>query len=194
MTVTGIANKALIDLRESPISDLEEGTVRANAIGRVIESAIDTVLMAFEWSCALYRKELSLDPTAGQRYDYAYYLPSDPYCLKVVKVIEPSTGWMIRGRRIETDADSVTIEYIRRITNEAEISPWIIDAIAKQTAMKAAPLITGDPQIQQRLTAEYQMELLQAKRVEAEQMPDQEGSAWWDERLEETEYKTGWRL
>lgn len=194
MTVTGIANKALIDLRESPINTLEEGTVRANAIQRVIESAIDTVLMAFEWSCALYRKELSLAPDSGLRYDYAYYLPSDPYCLKVVKVIEPSTGWMMRGRKIETDADSVTIEYIRRITIEAELSPWVIEPIAKQTALLAAPLITGDPQIQQRLAAEYQFALVEAKRVEAEQMPDEEDPPLWDERMEETQYKTGWRL
>lgn len=184
MTVTRIINRAAIDLREKPISSLEDGTPVANAFARVIDESIDDVLMEYEWSCAWYRAELSQSPQAGILYDHVFMWPSDPYCLKIRKVVEPLERWKLRGRFIEADADKVVIEYTRRLVNENEISPWVIPAIAKMVAARACPLISADPGLMQRVSAEYQIALLQAKKNEAEMLPDEPDAELWDSRME----------
>lgn len=184
MTVTGIVNKALFYLREKAISSLTEGTTRSNIVQRVVESAMDEVLMEYEWSCAYYRARLSLTGDSGVLYDNVFRLPADPYCLKIRKVESPTTGWKRRARFIETDADEVVIEYTRRIANERDLDAWLIEPMARCIAYQAAPGLTNDKQVQADLQALYQMALLNAKRNEAEQMPDEEPPDLWDERLE----------
>lgn len=184
MTVTGIVNKALFYLREKAISSLTEGTTRSNIVERVVPSAMDEVLMEYEWSCAYYRATLSLTGDPGVLYDNVFRLPSDPYCLKIRKVEKPISNWKRRARFIETDSSEVVIEYTRRITNEADLDAWLIEPMARCIAYQSAAGLTNDKRVQAELQGLYQLALLNAKRNEAEQMPEDDPPALWDERME----------
>lgn len=163
-----VCNMALDRLGEDPITALTDAIKTAEACNRNYEQARDEVLQAWSWSSARYRKALTADTTAPEwGWDYRYALPSTPYCLRLIS-IENGYEYALEGRWIMTDeADGLNILYTKRITDPAELDPFLAKAIALRLAADICRHIVPSSTLKNDLLEELERIVLEAKIIGA---------------------------
>lgn len=171
-----ICNLALLKLGDERITSFTEGTDRATLCALVYPLIRDAVLRAHPWNFALRRATLAQLATAPvYDYRYAYQLPTDPYCLRVLDtdLDQDNDRWKIEGRTLVCDASSVSIRYIARVTDPMEYDSLFVEALATRLAAEIADAITGDVRRKQLLMQEYLLKLQEARQADGhEGSPD----------------------
>jgi hypothetical protein len=130
---TQICNIALTILSAERILSLTDESENARRCNVVFEMLRDTLLTEHNWNFA--RKEavlarLAEDPKV-EEFAFIYQLPSD--CLRFMR-IEDDVKFMIKGRKVYTNADTVNCEYVARVTDPNEFSYGFINALANRIA------------------------------------------------------------
>jgi hypothetical protein len=107
------------------------------------------VLRAHPWNAALARTALAkVSPAPAWGWTNAFQLPADPYCLRVVTLTPGEAPFTIVGRWLMSDADSVRIVFIRRITDPTLYDSLLhdsllLDSIATRLAGDLAESLMG---------------------------------------------------
>jgi hypothetical protein len=173
---------ALLDIGDKSISDLSEGTRRADICDTNYQSAIDEVTTMYEWCFATERASLSLeDEDPEYEYSYQFLLPSSPYCL-TVREVYPECEYEIEGRKLLANETSLKIKYTARIEDESLFPPYFARACAKYLAYLIAWPLTGNRQVQQRVFGEFRLSLQTAIFADAKQKNDTDStdeSEYW---------------
>jgi len=150
-----ICNLALNSLGESQISsldDLDDVSVLCNLHYNPL---LDEALRRHNWAFATMRQTLadSAD-TNNTVYEWNYTLPEDPYCLRVLTLIDENNveldredyPYIIEGRTLYTDLDSAKVKYIGRVADVTDYDAGFVFFFAEYMAWKLAFRITGDMQ------------------------------------------------
>ena len=150
-----ISNDALIRVGADTIISLTEDTEQARVYNQVFDDAYDALLQSHNWNFAVERAQISqsaTDPLFG--YDHKYLLPTNPYCLKVLK-IDTDFEYRIEGRYLFTDAAPVYIEYIARVADFNRLSPLFRQALSIYIASQIAYTLTGSTSLKATLVQEF---------------------------------------
>ena len=194
-SVVDICNQALYLLGQSAITALDEGTRPATICTLLWPEVRDMVLSDHPWNCAIHRDELAQSTTDPEyEYSYQYALPTDPYCLRVLSTSnddyvdsngDPAYPWKVEGRYLLTDADTVKIRYIKRVTDVTQYPPFLVTAMAAKLASELAFPITRNLNIHSQMEQLYQRKLADAKAVDAQEgTPDKfESDVLWNFRF-----------
>ena len=164
-----IINDALTHLGADRITSLADGTTESQIMAQIYDGSSESVMRAFNWNCLTHRTQLvaSTDTPAFQ-FDYAYPLPTDPYCLRVLEMEETNSldQWKIEGRSILTDASTCKIRYIGKPASVADIDPLLASTISARLAADASYAIIQSNQAQQQMWALYLSKLDEARTVD----------------------------
>jgi len=197
-----IYNLALTRIGHEPLSSPTERGKGGDRCRLHYPVMRDAVLSAHPWNFAIRRVELAaLDFTPAYEFSNAFALPSDPYCLRVIRTEWEANGYSstavygfpgMNGLypqtiewRIETvsiDGSSVRallcnesaakIEFIARISDVAQYSALFVDALAARLAAEIAMSMTDNQS-----AAKTMMDMYMAKMAEARIMDAMEGSS-----------------
>ena len=198
-SVLEIYNLALLRLGQETMASVDE-TGRAGNMCRLNYPLLrDAVLRAHPWNFAVRRAALAqIAVTPAFEFDYAYALPTDPYCLKVLRTDWEATGWTssaiygfpgVHGMmpatieyRIETvrynDADvrailcnesTLKIEYIARITDVAQYDPLFVEALISRMASEMAKPLADDNTLAKNMFDTYLAKLAEARLNDAQE-------------------------
>ena len=140
-----IASNALGILGGEPITALTDNSQRGRLCNRLYQPTMDEVLRAHPWNCAKVRRELARNQTAPiWDFSYAYTLPTDPWCLRILETDLDEDGyeWQVEGRTLVSDQSSVKILYIGRISDPTRFDSLCEAAITHRLAAKMAYAIT----------------------------------------------------
>ena len=158
-----ICNMALRFLREQPITALTENTEPGKILNNIYDDSRDYLLARHPHNFALRRQllaQLSTAPT--YQYDYAYSLPTDPYCLRAYQLWHNGqhhlSGWVVEGRELLTDFDNDV--YLRYITNEADVNsyaPTFVTALATYLAWRLAYPLSRSRRVQEEWSDNFKM-------------------------------------
>jgi|TARA_E500000318_G_scaffold16872_1_gene17086 hypothetical protein len=87
VTKVDIASRALVMIGANPIASFTDGTTEANVTNTIYEEIIESSLTRHNWRFATGQQQLSLlaDSPTG-RFEYAYQIPANPECLKILAV------------------------------------------------------------------------------------------------------------
>lgn len=169
-----ICNTALSLIGKDIITDLTESSEGARYCNLFYEMARDEVLRAHAWGCAKHRMMLALsaDYTPPSDYAYAYALPSNPYCLRVLHLGDATDDldYRVEGRYLLTNVSEAVITYIKRVTDPNELDVLCVGAIAARLAVDLALPLTGS-----RAMAESMWMLYEKKLGEARMIDNREG-------------------
>lgn len=158
-----ICNLALIKIGESIITSLTDNTERAKACNIIFDDMADEVMSEGPWTSAVARAKLNqLSDTPNHGFSYQYQLPTDPYCLKVLRIDEDLDGlyeYKIEGSKLLTDLTSVNIEYIGRIEDTEQYDVDLKKAIISRLAAELSYRFTGSASVTEKLIQEYKENL-----------------------------------
>lgn len=160
-----IANMALTLVGESSINSLEEDAHdAARALRRVYDIVLDSALRDHNWNFAQLRRRLARHLVEPEyEFAYQYVIPADPYCLRVLETnLHADEKWRLetyqsgqeRSRVIVTDAESVEILYVARMTDPTIWDGLFADAFATELAYRVSFAISHNATLTQSLQAE----------------------------------------
>ena len=168
-----IANAALLRIGEEPINAFSEEGRPALLANNTYELYRDGLLRAVPWRFAIRRDSLAANADGPEwEFSYAYTLPSDPYCLRVLTIENLSDlDWRLEGRTIVTDAGSpLHIKFIAKVTDSAQFDALFVETLVAKLQWKWAEALEKDAQLRADLAKEYL-----AMRLEAEGVNGSEG-------------------
>lgn len=176
-----IVNNALTLLADSPISDLNAASTRANLVNSIYDNIRDITLRKLPWNCAIKRVLLSPLVNAPS-FDYAYQfqLPGD--CMRVlsISVDDDAPEYKIEGRMLLTNIEAVKLRYIFRNDDPSSYDPGLTNVLTMELAKALAYPLTKS-------TAQVEMAAAMAKEAwrEASAMDGLEGTPddWFDNTL-----------
>lgn len=178
-TVTALVNQALRRIGDERINDILDSDETAVVANELWPQTRDEVLSEHEWRVAMTRRalaELSIDNLTI--YEYAYQLPTDPYCLRVLTLLDAAGGtyrelgagapWMVEGRVLYTDEKTAAIKYIARVTEVSQYDPLLTEAMALRLASKMAFKITQSKEVENDMYQKSLVAVEHAKQRDAE--------------------------
>lgn len=149
-----VASQALARLGEPAISAFDEDSDTAEKVNQLYEDTILELLASYEWNWAKERATLSIDGAySSTKWTYGFSLPA----LKTVRVGNPlkvynSTAlnppaffdWELAETHIETNADTIVIEYIKR-KDESLWPGWFVRfAVEALASILAIPVTENE--------------------------------------------------
>lgn len=192
-SVVDICNLALTRIGHSQITSLDEGTKASDLCSLHYAFCRDAVLRAHPWNFAITRATLALSATTpNHEWTYQHALPSDPYCLKVIRTDWEASGYAttaiygfpgvngysgaavpyrIEGRNLLCNENVVKIEYIARITDTEQFDMLFVDVLAQRLAAEIALPLTDT-----QTATKTMWDIYNAKLIEARTNDAQEGS------------------
>ncbi len=188
-SVVKICNLALSRIGAARITSLSDGTESANLCNTLFDECAEDVMIAGPWSSTITRQDLSqLAETPVSGYTYAYQLPMDPFCLKVLSLNEINTsttaatvttrlqiptspieeiefsevGYKIEGHKLLTNETTASIKYIAKLTDSEDFDPHLRRAIVARMVAEMTYPLTGDRTVSDRAWAKYEKTLEEA--------------------------------
>ncbi len=175
-----ISNSALNTLGASNITSLTEDSKAGRLINQRYSDVRDAVFRSHNWNSLIRRANLarnSVAPAFG--YLHQYPLPTD--CLRVLEfsngtltypkdnMTDNSGGpvYVVEGRELLTDEETVFIKYISRVEDPNEYDTLLVDTIAARLAMEICYAITGSNSMISTTKALYDEKIKEARFVDA---------------------------
>jgi hypothetical protein len=157
---TSICNAALQLIKNSrQIANRAEGTKEANACDVIFDELRDAMLELHTWTFAMKRVQLAqISEAPAFGWDHAYELPSD--CLRLVAVFDNSeargsVAYILEDGALLTDATSIYITYVRRLTDPNQMSAAFRIALSKLLASRLAVTLTASAQLSAEMYRQY---------------------------------------
>ena len=174
-----VANMALTMVGANAITALTDKTDSARAVRRFYAARLDARLRAHDWNFARRRVSLAqLQDVPVFGYDRMFQLPQDPFCLRVLETnLEANEKWIIETyatvsstyRVLLTDAASVDLVYIARITDTMLWDACFADAFAAELAFLISYPLTRNATLRQGLAADATAAWRVARSVDGEE-------------------------
>ena len=162
----------------------------ARRCNQFFKTAVRKVLRKHDWNCATKISLLAENSEAPVfKYDNAYTLPVD--CVRAINVYGSENGycpydrWEIRSGNIETDLDTVYLQYVAVPEDYKELDILLAWAISGELALMLAATLVKDPDTYGMVYQTAQRSINEAKAIDTleNKFIDQENSVWSDARV-----------
>lgn len=163
-----ICNSALNMIGASNIISLTEDSKAARVCNQRYEFVRDAVFRAHPWNSLVRRIELAADEeTPAFEFEKFHTLPSDPYCLRVLRPEDPDTVFRVEGRKIASSTTPFKMIYVARITDPNEYDMLLIESIAARLAADISYALVNSATLSQTMLGVYETKLSEARFVDA---------------------------
>lgn len=172
-TEVSICSNALRRLGDSPITSLTEDSERARLCNAFYEPSRDAILRSHTWNFAINRATLAkLSSAPAFEYAFQYALPTDPFCLRVLKMefedyefkIENLAG---QGRVLLTNEGEANIIYIARVTDPSLFDSMFVDVLTAKLAVDLAYPVTNSTTLQAQMQKLFERKLSDARSLDS---------------------------
>jgi hypothetical protein len=145
-TAIEVINTALYRVGAEAIQAVTDANDRARVCNSLYGQVRDATMRGHPWNCLKARASIAADATAPAfGYTYRYPLPTDPYCLRVLKTGNKKDLYKLEGRYILTDeAAPLSLLYVGRITDVAQWDAELENAIALRLAAEICVPLRGE--------------------------------------------------
>lgn len=152
MTLTAdevvIANQSLDKIGSTTFTFAVQTSVQAEKCILHYDQTRNSLLESFEWKFASARAVLTKDTNSPPfEWDNQFILPTDFLRLKRVYEVDEGNAkddrFTIEGNRVLTNESTVSIPYIRKVTDTSEFSPLFTELLIVIFALKLLHPLTG---------------------------------------------------
>lgn len=161
-----ICNGALNQLGATTILSLTEDSKNARLCNSRYTQVRDALFRTHPWNCLQARLELAAStdsPAWG--FTYAYTLPAN--CLRLLRVLDYDSNYKVEGRKILSNASTMKILYISRITDPNEYDELLRETLSAALGADIAYAVTSNNTTSQNMILSYQEKLRDARFVDS---------------------------
>ena len=163
-----ICNSALNMIGASTILALSEDSKAGRICNQRYEFVRDSVFRAHPWIALISRQTLAADSVAPSfTYSSQFTLPTDPFCLRVLKLSDPEIKFEIEGRKLLCDESTVNLVFVARITDPNQYDQLLINTIEAAMAADIAYALIGSTTLTATMYDLYRNKLTEARFVDA---------------------------
>ena len=165
-SVVDICNGALNQLGATTILSLTEDSKNARLCNSRYTQVRDALFRTHPWNCLQARLELAAStdsPAWG--FTYAYTLPAN--CLRLLRVLDYDSNYKVEGRKILSNASTMKILYISRITDPNEYDELLRETLSAALGADIAYAVTSNNTTSQNMILSYQEKLKDARFVDS---------------------------
>ena len=145
-----------------------EDSKSARVTNQRFDAVRDAVFRAHPWNCLVTRVTLAADSTTPTfTWANAFTLPTDPYCLRVLRLDYLDIDFRVEGRKIVCDESTVNLMYLGRVTDPNEWDTLLHEAIAARLAADISFALVQSTSLTQGMFALYEQKLSEARFVDA---------------------------
>ena len=165
-SVVDICNGALNQLGASTILTLTEDSKNARLLNARYTQVRDSLFRNHPWNCLKKRLALAADTdTPAWGFSSQFTLPTD--CLRLLRILDYDSDHKVEGRKILTDASSMKILYVARITDPNEYDELLRETLSAALAADIAYAITSSNPVAVNMYNLYKEKLKEARFVDA---------------------------
>jgi hypothetical protein len=166
---TGICNRALEKIGESPIVSINDDTKQAQALKRVYQDSLEALLVEYPWHFAKKRAALPASATKpGWGFANAYPVPTDFLRLVAIKdgpdfsiEADPSGSQAI----LCDAAPPLNILYLYVVGDPGRLPPHFVEAFSSKLAFDICEDLTQSNTKKDILAQLFASDLLRAKKI-----------------------------
>jgi hypothetical protein len=166
-----ICNSALVKVGAQRIIALTDSNERARLCSEQYVKNRDELLRSHPWNFALKRVALSpLDPVPLFDWDNQFALPID--CLRVLRTDlgdDEGGAWKVEGRYLMANTDTISIQYIAKITDPTKFDSVFTETLACKIAADISYSLVQNVALSQKLEATYESKLRMARSFDAQE-------------------------
>lgn len=169
-TETSICNSALAKLGAERILSLDDNSERARILKEQYAKHRDELLYSHPWNFAIDRLALvEVTPAPAFKWAHKFQLPND--CLRVVAtdIPLPTVEWAVEGRFLLCNYASVSIEYIKKVTEVGKFSPAFCELLALKIAADICYSITQSVTLSEQMLKRYEAALRTTRSYSAQE-------------------------
>ena len=167
-SVVDICNSALNQIGASNIIALDEDSKAARICNQRYEFIRDGVFRSHPWNSLITRQTLASDATAPSfTYSNQFTLPTDPFCLRVLKLSDPEIKFEIEGRKLLCDESTINLIFVARVIDPNEYDQLLINTIESAIAADIAYALIGSTTLTATMHELYRKKLTEARFVDA---------------------------
>jgi len=161
-----ICNGALNQLGATTILSLTEDSKNARLCNSRYTQVRDALFRTHPWNCLQVRLELAASTTTpAWGFAYAYTLPAN--CLRLLRVLDYDSNHKVEGRKILSNASTMKILYISRITDPNEYDELLRETLSAALGADIAYAVTSNNTTSQNMILSYQEKLRDARFVDS---------------------------
>jgi len=161
-------NSALNMLGATNIIARDEDTKSARVTNQRFDAVRDAVFRAHPWNCLVTRSAVAADSDSPAfDWSYQFTLPSDPYCLRVMRLDYLDIEFRVEGRKILCDESSINLVYLARVSDPNQWDALLNEAIAARLASEVSFALVQSTSLTANLYALYESKLSEARFTDA---------------------------
>ena len=142
---TSICNKALrrLGVSQTILNVDTDNTTQSSIFKSSYDEVLESVLRMHNWSFATFRQSLNINTSKNTVYGFknAYVLPTIPKFLKLVDT-ENKESFVIENNHILTDASTLNISFIGKVTDVNKYDSLFTDCFALKLAYEVGFTLT----------------------------------------------------
>jgi hypothetical protein len=168
-SVVEICNAALSNIKQSPISALNDSNDKERQCKILYPFIRDRLLRSHTWNFAEKRRVLAASAeTPPFEFDHYYILPAD--CIRALRLYGTECPFRVEeGTLLATDADTANLIYTARIENVARFDPVFTTTLVYMLAAELAMVLHSNNQLADRLRNQAEAELRMAKMYDGQE-------------------------
>lgn len=181
MSKLDIANKALGILGANQIRTWEDETLEGEAVRKMYQPALDSVLAETDWTFAIKRQLLLLSEDKKPAWGEGNYFQLPDDMIKIVDVMNRYVEWRREGNYIYSRASEFGLVYVARCVDPTYYPSYFIDALSSKLAVDMCYLLTNSTEKTNFLIELYRGEYLpiaKTKNAREKSNPIAEDSHW----------------
>ena len=163
-----ICNSALNMIGASNIVALTEDSRAARVCNQRFAFVRDATFRAHPWNCLLRRTSMAAESDAPAfEFTSQHTLPSDPYCLRVLRPEDPDTVYRVEGRKLLSNTTPFKMIYVARVTDPNEYDQLLLETLAARLASDISYALVNSASLTAQLYQLYEQKLSEARFVDA---------------------------
>lgn len=170
-----MANLALGEIGQSPITSLDDGTRAANLCKANFPILLEAMLTDHDWNFAKKRAQLAQEAAAPLfGFSRQFTLPADCAAARRINQ-DDKIPWKVEGKSLLTSEAAVNLEYTSYVDDVNQWSGMFRLGFAKLLASYLAGSLTGDMKKSEALLGQYTKLVFDAKAIDGQQGSADEG-------------------
>jgi hypothetical protein len=166
LTQKEIYNGSLNQLGATTILSLTENSKNARLCNSRYTQVRDSLFRSHPWNCLQKRVALAADTaTPAWGFSSQFTLPAD--CLRLLRILDYDSDHKVEGRKILSNASSMKILYVARITDPNEYDELLRETLSAALGADIAYGVTSSNPVAQNMYQLFQDKLKDARFVDA---------------------------